>query len=102
MSPIKRIPLLAAAAVAGVLVVVAGCAPGAHPTDATAAAQPAAAHEKAGAQLWAENCSRCHNLRPPESFSDAQWATIVHHMRFRANLTGVEARKVTEFLQAVH
>jgi len=101
MSRSTRFPLLAAAA--GLLL--AGCAPGAHPPDAatgSAAAQPAAAHEKAGAQLWAENCSRCHNLRPPESFSDAQWATVVHHMRFRANLTGPEARKITEFLQAVH
>lgn len=58
--------------------------------------------EKAGAQLWAENCSRCHNIRPPQSFSDTQWQAITHHMRLRANLTGEETRKITEFLQASH
>ena len=62
----------------------------------------AAVPEKAGAQLWAENCSRCHNIRPPQSFSDTQWQAITHHMRLRANLTGEETRKITEFLQASH
>jgi Dihaem cytochrome c len=56
--------------------------------------------EQAGAQLWADNCNRCHNAPPPERFSDAQWDVIVHHMRVRANLTGEEQRKITEFLQA--
>jgi hypothetical protein len=56
--------------------------------------------EKSGVQLWSENCSRCHNMRPPDEFSAAQWATIVHHMRLRANLTGDEERKITTFLQA--
>lgn len=56
--------------------------------------------DKPGAQLWAESCSRCHNAPPPERFSDAQWSIVVHHMRSRANLTGEEQRKITEFLQA--
>src|ERR1043165_9630175 len=30
--------------------------------------------KKAGAELWAENCTRCHNARPPEYYSDAQAA----------------------------
>jgi hypothetical protein len=58
--------------------------------------------EKAGAELWTENCTRCHNPRPPEYYSDAQWDTVVHHMRLRANLTGDEARKVAEFLKAAN
>lgn len=57
---------------------------------------------KSGAELWAENCNRCHNVRPPPSFSDAQWSAIVHHMRQRANLTGEEARKITVFLQSAN
>jgi hypothetical protein len=63
-------------------------------------AQTAAVPEKGGAQLWSENCSRCHNLRPPQSYSNAQWQAVVHHMRLRANLTGEEARSITAFLQA--
>jgi hypothetical protein len=56
--------------------------------------------QRSGADLWADNCARCHNARPPEEFSPAQWQTIIHHMRLRANLTGEEAREITKFLQA--
>jgi hypothetical protein len=56
--------------------------------------------KRSGVELWSDNCARCHNLRPPEEFSGTQWATIVHHMRLRANLTGEEAREITKFLQA--
>lgn len=72
-------------------------APGAAPENAQASA---AVPGKTGAELWAENCSRCHNFRPPNSFSEAQWHAIVHHMRQRANLTGQEARAITVFLQS--
>jgi mono/diheme cytochrome c family protein len=81
-------------------VVVAGCA--SEPPKQSAAQSPeaAAATEKGGAQLWAENCSRCHNVRSPRSFSDSQWQAITQHMRLRANLTGQETRAITEFLQS--
>jgi len=55
---------------------------------------------KGAAQLWSENCNRCHNLRPPGEFSDAQWDVIVHHMRVRANLTAEEHRQILTFLKA--
>jgi hypothetical protein len=55
---------------------------------------------KGAAQVWAENCNRCHNYRPPGEFSDAQWDVIVHHMRVRANLTAKEHQTIVEFLKA--
>jgi hypothetical protein len=58
------------------------------------------AARESGAQLWAENCMRCHNLRSPETYSSAQWEVAVHHMRLRANLTGEEAQKITAFLKS--
>jgi hypothetical protein len=88
---------------------VSGCASGDAPPSAGAAApstQPSHAgmfestSHKSGNQLWSENCSRCHNIRPPEYYSDAQWDIIVHHMRLRANLSGEEQRKISEFLRA--
>ena len=90
---------------AAVLVFLAGCG-----QSGAASAKPAADEHNAtqasssqsGAQLWAENCSRCHNIRPPQSYSDAQWQAVVMHMRLRADLTGPEQRKITEFLQASH
>jgi len=56
--------------------------------------------EKSGAQLWAENCMRCHNFRSPASQSDAAWDVSVHHMRERGYLTAVEHEKILTFLQA--
>jgi hypothetical protein len=56
--------------------------------------------KKSGVQLWSENCARCHNMRPPEEFSGAQWEAIVHEMRLRANLSGEEQREIVKFLQA--
>jgi hypothetical protein len=86
-----------------------GCQSNENPPDAQSASpttQPVTfalfgpPPHKTGVQLWADNCMRCHNGRPPEEFSNGQWETIVHHMRLRANLTGEEAREITAFLQA--
>jgi hypothetical protein len=54
---------------------------------------------KGGAQLWAENCQRCHNTPSPATFSPDQWKTIGMHMQTRALLTDKERDKIVEFLQ---
>ena len=53
---------------------------------------------KGGAQLWAENCQRCHNTPSPASFSHEQWQTIGLHMQTRAQLTAKERDKIIAFL----
>lgn len=58
--------------------------------------------EKGGAQLWADNCMRCHNYRQPLERSDREWDTIVHHMRVRANLPAEQARLILRFLKAAN
>ena len=55
---------------------------------------------KSGAQLWADNCQRCHNARSPGSLSPAQWEVAMMHMRVRANLTPEEHKKILEFLKS--
>jgi len=64
--------------------------------------QDAQITQKAGVQLWAENCSSCHNMRPPDSYSDAQWDVAVLHMRVRANLTAIEARSIAKYLKSAN
>ena len=54
---------------------------------------------KGGAQLWAENCQRCHNTPSPATVSPDQWKTIGMHMQTRALLTDKERDKIVEFLQ---
>ncbi len=61
---------------------------------------PTGEADKGGSQLWAENCARCHNIRSPSSYSDAEWEVVMHHMRVRASLTPLEAAKILEFLKA--
>ena len=53
-----------------------------------------------GAQSWADNCSRCHNMRDPSEFRDDLWRPIMTHMRMRAGLTGQQTRDILAFLQA--
>jgi len=54
--------------------------------------------QKAGAQLWGENCVRCHNAPTPSAFEDKEWKAIGLHMKIRANLTKDELDKILEFL----
>lgn len=60
---------------------------------------PESIADKSGAQLWAENCNRCHNAPDPHIYSDAQWGAVMEHMRIRANLTDMEVKKVLQFLK---
>jgi len=53
---------------------------------------------KTGAQIWAENCTRCHYARPANQYSAQQWDIITSHMRDRADLTGEEQRAVYHFM----
>jgi cytochrome c1 len=53
---------------------------------------------KSGAQLWAENCQRCHNTPSPNTFSHEQWITVGMHMQTRAQLTDKERDKIVAFL----
>ena len=54
---------------------------------------------KSGAQLWGENCQRCHNTPSPSTFSPEQWETIGMHMQTRALLTDKERDKIIAFLK---
>ncbi len=70
-----------------------------HAANTLAATQPDPMQFARGAQTWANNCARCHNMRDPKELRDDQWRAVVSHMRVRGNLTGKEARDVLMFLQ---
>lgn len=57
---------------------------------------------KSGAQLWGENCNRCHNAPDPHTFSDDQWDAACEHMRQKAILTDVEITKIRDFLKSAN
>ncbi len=69
------------------------------PTSALAFDYPPPGDFARGAQQWADNCARCHNIRSANELRDDQWLTTIFHMRVRAGLTGEEMRNILTFLQ---
>ena len=95
----------AALVLGGFAIVLAGCSsPSATTGNAAAptAAKKSAAANQSGATLWAQNCGHCHNMRSPDSYSDAQWDVAMLHMRIRANLTANEHKQILAFLKSAH
>lgn len=98
----------AAAALAILALGLAGCA--SHNVPTTASTKKAAswpwpftihdpAKHQTGAELWARNCMRCHELRSPAQYRPGEWAIIIDYMRLKAGLTGEQARKIEKFLK---
>src|SRR5947209_3714596 len=69
-------------------------------TESNSAATSNSSMELSGQELWSNNCQRCHNIRPPTMYNNAQWDVIVHQMRVRANITGAEQRAIADFLKS--
>ncbi|MBI3416455.1 MAG: cytochrome c [Verrucomicrobia bacterium] len=90
---------LASASFTLVVLLLIGCS---TPTATTGKSANAASTTQSGATLWAQNCGHCHNIRAPDSFSDAQWDVAMLHMRVRANLTAEEHRQILAFLKSAH
>ncbi len=58
---------------------------------------------KSGAQLWGENCLRCHNAPDPSDYSDDQWEVVGAHMKVRVNsLSENEITKIVDFLKSAN
>jgi hypothetical protein len=54
------------------------------------------------AQMWTENCIRCHNARSPGYYSDREWQVAMHHMRVRCSITPREYEAILAFLQSAN
>ena len=55
--------------------------------------------EKTGAQLWGENCNRCHSAPAQDQYSKDQWNIIGIHMKLKAGITNDEKIKIVAFLR---
>ena len=54
-----------------------------------------------GAEVFNNNCARCHNARSLDEFSLQEWEVIMPHMREKAHLTGKETDAVMDFIRLV-
>jgi hypothetical protein len=52
-----------------------------------------------GADLYAMHCNRCHPERYATERTEAQWKTIMLHMRIRANIPATQAKAIMKYLQ---
>ena len=59
---------------------------------------PATKKKLTGEQLFAMNCARCHTERYPTERTDAQWKTIMLHMRTRAQIPAADAKAILKYL----
>lgn len=55
--------------------------------------------EKSGAQLWGENCNRCHSAPSQDQYAKDQWSIIGTHMKLKAGITNDEMNKIVAFLK---
>ena len=55
-----------------------------------------------GAQLWSNNCIRCHNLPSPSAYNDKEWSAITNHMQKVAGLTVSDADKILAFMKSAN
>lgn len=55
---------------------------------------------KSGAQLWAENCTACHEVKPRSSFTSEKLNAIRRHMREEADLSAEEQEVILGFLKS--
>jgi len=65
-------------------------------TDVTATAT--LSDLQAGRSLFISSCGRCHSIYSPDSYSAANWKSIVPGMASRAGLTTVQASQVTKYV----
>ncbi len=101
---IKMSAAIATLALTGLGITLIGCSTtgDTKKTDATTSKPKSAASGQSGATLWAQNCGHCHNIRSPDSYSDAQWDVAMLHMRVRANLTAEEHKQILAFIKSAH
>ena len=91
-----KLPLTLAAVA---LAVALGCQQSARSDERIARAEPPA---RGRAQMWTQNCVRCHNARSPGYYSDREWQVAMHHMRVRCSITTQEYEAILGFLQSAN
>ena len=82
-----------------VLLVVGACHPTARRSETEVRDEPVA---RGRAQMWSQNCIRCHNARSPGYYSDREWQVAMHHMRVRCSITTQEYEAILSFLQSAN
>ena len=82
------------------LLALAACQSSPRPVPQEKEEKENAPPKRGRAQMWTQNCIRCHNARSPGYYSDREWRVAMHHMRVRCSLTKEEYDGILNFLQS--
>ena len=89
----------------GILFLAGGCKKGLSgpgslctPTSANVTANATLAELQQGRTLYINNCGGCHQLYMPESYSSAQWKSILGSMAPRTSMSASQILLVTKYV----
>ena len=51
-----------------------------------------------GKQLYAQNCKKCHGLKKPENYTEAQWNKIVPPMAQKAKIDSNQEELIRKYV----
>ena len=68
------------------------------PTAADVTATATLADLQNGRTLYISNCGSCHSLALPESYTAAQWRSLLPNMTPRTSLTSAQVTLVTKYV----
>jgi hypothetical protein len=68
------------------------------PTSSNVTANATLSELQQGRVLYINSCGQCHGLISPDSYSPAQWKTILSSMTPRTNLSSSDAQLVTKYV----
>lgn len=68
------------------------------PTTANVTSTATLAELQQGRTLYLNNCNSCHSLYMPESYSPAQWKSVMGSMAPRTRMSASEIQLVTKYV----
>jgi mono/diheme cytochrome c family protein len=60
-----------------------------------------AADLDAGKKLYTGKCARCHKLRDPNQYDEAEWDKWMVKMKKKAKLTDEQSQQLAEYIKTV-
>jgi mono/diheme cytochrome c family protein len=68
------------------------------PTSADATANATLQDLEQGRALYINNCGACHSLFSPDSYTPAQWGSIINNMAPKTNMSASEILLVSKYV----
>ena len=68
------------------------------PTSSDATSTATLADLQQGRTLYINNCGRCHGLYSPDTYTPAQWKSVIPNMAANTSMTSSQVTLVTKYV----